>query len=264
MRKTATKPSDLTGDDDFIGVIKIGHNQFIHVLDKNSNTTRIEIGPANYFKQQNEQIVKNATELIKLPPNHYCIIRNPVVRSKDGELVKSEYGEVKVRFEDVEIRTANDYPDPFPLYPYEEISQDVKAFTFLKDNEALILTANRPFVDTRDGKCERFIGDEYLFKGPGTYIPRIEESIQSRIEAILILPNHGILLKAKRDTVDSLGEKKRAGERWLHRKTGYLLPTADIEVLDIRKGYILNDVTALHLKALKDYTDFYGNKRKAG
>lgn len=27
-------------DDDSIGVIKIGHNQYIHVLDKNSLTTR--------------------------------------------------------------------------------------------------------------------------------------------------------------------------------------------------------------------------------
>jgi len=52
--------------------------------------------------------------------------------------------------------------------------------------------------------------------------------------------------------------------KWLHRKNGYFLPTADIEVLDIRKGYVLNDVTALHLKALKDFTDVYGNKRKAG
>jgi hypothetical protein len=33
----------------------------------------------------------------------------------------SEYGEVKVRFEDVEIRTSHDFPDPFPLYPYEVI-----------------------------------------------------------------------------------------------------------------------------------------------
>ena len=61
--------------------------------------------------------------------------------------LKSEYGEVKVRFEDYEIRTANDYPDPFPLYPYEEISQEVKSFTFLKDTEALILKAIRPFLD---------------------------------------------------------------------------------------------------------------------
>jgi len=26
--------------DDFIGAIKIGHNQYIHILDKNTNTLR--------------------------------------------------------------------------------------------------------------------------------------------------------------------------------------------------------------------------------
>jgi major vault protein len=42
------------------------------------------------------------------------------------------------------------------------------------------------------------------------------------------------------------------------------MPTAEIEVLDLRKGYVLNDVTALHLKATKNFTDFYGVKRRAG
>jgi len=42
------------------------------------------------------------------------------------------------------------------------------------------------------------------------------------------------------------------------------MPTAEIEVLDLRKGYVLNDVTALHLKALKNFTDFYSVKRRAG
>jgi major vault protein len=50
----------------------------------------------------------------------------------------------------------------------------------------------------------------------------------------------------------------------LYRKTGYYLPTADIEVLDIRKGYILNEMSALHLSATKDFTDVYGIKRRAG
>jgi major vault protein len=58
----------------------------------------------------------------------------------------------------------------------------------------LILTASRPFLDTRDGKKERFISDEYLFKGPGTYIPRVEEIIKSKIEALIVLPNHALLL----------------------------------------------------------------------
>ncbi len=42
------------------------------------------------------------------------------------------------------------------------------------------------------------------------------------------------------------------------------MPTAEIEVQDIRKGYVLNEFTALHLRATKNFTDFYGNKRKAG
>jgi major vault protein len=35
-------------------------------------------------------------------------------------------------------------------------------------------------------------------------------------------------------------------------------------VLDIRKGYVLNDFTALHIRAFSDFTDFYGVKRRAG
>jgi Major Vault Protein repeat domain len=42
------------------------------------------------------------------------------------------------------------------------------------------------------------------------------------------------------------------------------MPTADIEVLDIRKGYVLNEFTALHIKALKNFTDVHDQVRKAG
>ena len=42
------------------------------------------------------------------------------------------------------------------------------------------------------------------------------------------------------------------------------MPNAEIQVIDIRKGYVLNDQTALHIRALQDFTDFYGKKRLAG
>jgi len=116
-----------------------------------------------------------------------------------------------VRFEELEIRTQLAYPDPFPLYPYEQLYQDVKKFTFLKDNEALVLRALRPFVDKRDGDKERFINDEYLFKGPGTYEPRIDEEIKQRIEAVIVLPNNALLLQASKDTVDCDGTVRKAG-----------------------------------------------------
>ena len=120
-----------------------------------------------------------------------------------------------MRFEELEIRRQEDYPDPFPLYPYELLHQDVRKFIFLKDNEALILRALRPFTDTRGGEedqHERFIDDEYLFKGPGTYEPRIEEEIKQRIEAIIVLPNNALLLTAVRDTEDFEGNDRKAGE----------------------------------------------------
>jgi hypothetical protein len=51
----------------------------------------------------------------------------------------SEHGEVHVRFEETEVRTSIDYPEAFPLYPYEEIEGKIMQFTQLKDMEALLL-----------------------------------------------------------------------------------------------------------------------------
>jgi hypothetical protein len=79
-----------------------------------------------------------------------------------------------------------------------------------------------------------------------------------------VLPNNALLLSAAIDTIDSDGEARKAGSSWLHRKTGFFMPKAEIQVVDIRKGYVLTDQTALHLRALTDFTDFYGNKRLAG
>ena len=42
------------------------------------------------------------------------------------------------------------------------------------------------------------------------------------------------------------------------------MPNAEIQVIDIRKGYVLNDQTALHIRALQDLTDLYDKKRHAG
>ena len=76
------------------------------------------------------------------------------------------------------MRTSDQYPESFPLYPYEEVYQDITPFIFLKDREALVLRAERPFYDERENEgVERFVNEEYLYKGPGTYIPRIEESV---------------------------------------------------------------------------------------
>jgi hypothetical protein len=50
------------------------------------------------------------------------------------------------------------------------------------------LKAVRPFKDEISGE-ERFVNDEYLFYGPATHIPRVEEEVLSEIKATVIKPN---------------------------------------------------------------------------
>jgi hypothetical protein len=77
----------------------------------------------------------------------------------------------------------------------------------------MILKAVRPFKDDRFDDIERYVDDEYLLKGPGTYYPRIDEMACSRIEAIINLQNTGLLLKAKRDTIDENNKERKAGSK---------------------------------------------------
>jgi major vault protein len=42
------------------------------------------------------------------------------------------------------------------------------------------------------------------------------------------------------------------------------MPTAEVEVKEKRQGKVLNDFTALHIRALKNFTDIYGVERGAG
>lgn len=53
---------------------------YIHVLDNNSNVTRIERGPQTFTRQEHEKLVAGPEPMIMIPPRHYCIIQNPVQR----------------------------------------------------------------------------------------------------------------------------------------------------------------------------------------
>ena len=49
-------------------IIRIPPTKYIHVLDNNSNVTRIEIGPATYIRREHEKIVAGPLDMIKLAP----------------------------------------------------------------------------------------------------------------------------------------------------------------------------------------------------
>jgi major vault protein len=235
-------------------VIRIKPLHYIHVLDNNTNVTRVEVGPQTFTRQEHEKLVAGPEQMVMIPPRHYAIIQNPVQRSpKDNTPIFDESRQYKIRHGDEEIRREQ---DPFPLYPGEKLFGKVSPLQVVAPNTALRLRAIR---DLPDGEVQRFAGDEWLFKGPGTYIPRIEVQVIEIVRANVIKPLQALRLRATKAT----GTRK-AGEEWLYREVGAYLPEVEEEVLETVNAFILTDKKALHLKAVKTFVDSKKRKRIAG
>lgn len=61
--------------------------------------------------------------------------------------VLTSFGQVKIKHGDQEVRTADKYPDPFPLYPGEVLVGKIEKYVMIIQNQALKLTALRDFKD---------------------------------------------------------------------------------------------------------------------
>ena len=267
------------------GVIRLKPQQFIHILDNNTGVTRLELGPKTITLQDHERLVLKPSRAIVVPPQHYCIVANPVLRDEAGEPIADEYGQIRLRYGEREIRLAQ---DPFPLYPGETLEEDVSELEVVETNQALRLKAIRDFAETRtvtaDGvgqegvgqegvgqdaetqteTINRLAGDEWLFEGPGTYIPRVEVEVLETVTATTIKPNQALRLMARRSCTDARGNRRRSGEEWLVREEGAYLPRVDEEIVDIIDAYVLTERKALHLRAKRTFVDEAGKARKAG
>ncbi|CAF2070914.1 unnamed protein product [Rotaria magnacalcarata] len=243
-------------------VYRIPPCHYIHVLDQNTNVTRLEVGPKTFIKQDNETVTMGPEKMIIIPLLHYCIVESPVVRSKDGEVEFDQNGQVKLAHADFEIHLSRPDQTPFPLYPGEILRQPVTAITIVPANAALRLKAVLDFEDSH--KERRRAGDEWMFEGPATYIPRKEINVEEQIQATIIGPNQAIRLRAKKELIDRSNQLRVTGEEWLIKKAGAYLPLAYETVVLIHKAYALTDKKALHLRALKTFTDDFGKMRLNG
>jgi major vault protein len=240
-------------------VIRIKPYHYIHVLDNNTNVTRVEIGPQTFVRKDHETIVAGPEQMIMIPPRHYCVIANPVVRdAKWNVVIEGSPQQVKLKHGDEEIRFEQ---DPFPLYPGEKLMGKVSPLQVVAPHTALRLKALRDFVD---GDVVRQAGDEWLFRGPGTYYPRIEVQISEIVRAIIIKPHQALRLRARKEFKDQSGVVRRAGEEWLVREAGAYLPDVNEEVVETVSAFVLTDKRALHLQALQTFVDVFGKPRKAG
>ncbi|XP_077880186.1 major vault protein isoform X2 [Ictidomys tridecemlineatus] len=240
-------------------IIRIPPYHYIHVLDLNSNVSRVEIGPKTYIRQDNERVLFAPVRMVTVPPRHYCTVTNPVSRDAQGSVLFDVTGQVRLRHADQEIRLAQ---DPFPLYPGEVLEKDITPLQVVLPNTALHLKALLDFED-KDGK-KIVAGDEWLFEGPGTYIPRKEVEVVEIIQATVIRQNQALRLRARKECLDRDGKERVTGEEWLVRSVGAYLPAVFEEVLDLVDAVILTEKTALHLQARQNFQDLRGVTRRTG
>lgn len=238
-------------------VIRLPPYKYVHVLDTNTNVARVLAGPTTYTRQEHEQLLTGVKSMIVLPAQHYVEVRNPVVRDAAGELVRDQYAQAKLQHGEFEFRIHDEYPEPFPLYPGEVQVGAIQRLRVVRADTALRVRATR--------KVGAYAaGDEWLFVGPATYYPRVEQEIVAEVHAIVIQKNSAIKFRAEKKCTDALGIARDAGEEWLVRTPGAYLPQIEEIRVDVVNAHILTDRTALHLCALRTFQDVYGVHRKAG
>jgi len=245
-------------------IIRIAPYHYVHILNNNTNVTRVVVGPTTLTRQEHEKLVAGPEPMIMVPPRHYCMVANPVTRTgKDGAVAVDANGQALVRWGDEEIRFEQ---EPFPLYPGEKLSGRVTPLQVVAPNTAFRLRALRDFKDEEDPKkpIEHHAGDEWLFCGPGTYIPRVEVQVVDVVRATIIHPRQALRLRAKCATVSRDGVKRTAGEEWLVRQPGAYLPGIDEDLVGIVEAKVLAPTKALRMRALRSFVDVCGTKRKAG
>mmetsp|Transcript_16165 Transcript_16165/g.41513 ORF Transcript_16165/g.41513 Transcript_16165/m.41513 type:complete len:851 (+) Transcript_16165:218-2770(+) len=244
-------------------VFRLKPLHYLHVLDNNTNITRVLTGPRTYTRQEHEEIVCGPVQMIMIRPRHYCVIENPVVRDENGEVMLDEAGNYRLKHSDLEIRFAKEkepipgvptsqiYEEPFPLYPGEKLSGAVTALQVVAPNTAIRLRAVR---DVQVGDKQLSAGEEYLFHGPGTLVPQVGVTILKAVPATIIQENQALKLRAMRQCIDHTGQERQSGDEWLVRTPGAYLPNVDETVVELVAARVLTEKVALHMQALVTFT----------
>jgi len=230
-------------------VVRLKPQEFVHISDTNTSVTRLLVGPATYTLPQHESLVfKVPKPFVVLAPREYCIVENPVVRAADGSPVVDSHGHVKTQLGEKEVRLAQ---PPFPLYPEEKVTHQ-GSLQVLEPTQALVLRANRDFME---GKTKRHAGDEWLFEGPATYIPKVEVDMVERRDAKIVTPHKALRLRAKNRHVDRTGVERSVGEEYLWTQEGAYILSVDETLVNVVDATVLTPTTAVHVEVLKSFKD---------
>jgi major vault protein len=243
-------------------VLKILPFNYVHVLDKNKGNTRVIVGPRVYTPQEHEKVIGSIEPMKMIPPRHYILIRDPVVRDEQRIPQVDAHGNFRLHHGDEEYRFDSfNEGQPFFLYPGEKELSRVTPLQIVSPDQALQVRCVRDF---KDGDILRTAGDEWLIKGPVTYLPRIEESVTETVQSTVITQGEALQIKARKQCIDYHGISRKSGEEWLIREIGAYLRGVDEQIVKTVQALVLTHTRAIHLRATRTFTDVYGIQRKAG
>lgn len=70
-----------------MSIVKIKPLYYVHVLDNNTNVTRLIVGPQTYIRRDHESLSLGPEAMVRLPPRHYCKIDDPIDRDAEGKVL---------------------------------------------------------------------------------------------------------------------------------------------------------------------------------
>lgn len=234
-------------------ILRLGPWEYAHILDENDNITQLLIGPQTRTLATSETLVKPVTKFHVVPRGSYCVIENPhaeVVDAATGarKPALDKDGQIKIRFGETEVRYD---VEPFPLYPEEQILVS-EPLPQLRASEYLVLRVVTSY--TQEDGTRRREGEKFIWKGPGTYHPRIENEIIARKTAIVLKENEALHCRAEESLVDREGIARATGEEYLYTTQGehFLMP-GEVDVSIVKPMCLRNK--GLHIWVNKAYVD---------
>lgn len=231
-------------------VLRLKPNEYVHVHDNQANVTELLTGPATVTIQTHQTLLqKQPQAFVVIPPQSYAVVENPVLRDANGGILKDKHGQVRVNLGEKEIRF---FQAPFPLFPQEVVAEQ-KSLRTLEATQALLVRANRNFVD--EDMIERSAGDEWLIRGPITHVPRIEVDVVERRDAVIVKFNESLKLRAKNKHKDQTGVNREVGEEYLWSKEGAYLVGVDETLVAVVPATVLTRTSAIHVEVLKAFHD---------
>lgn len=254
-------------------VVRLQPSEYVHIVDNNTSAATLVVGPVTLTLQSNQSLALKKTSFHEIHPRNYSVIEHPVARDESGNLIVSKYGQAKNRTGERKVLFAQ---DPFPLYPGEVLIVNNVPQPLLKPTEALRLRALVDFKDERektrqrpgDTQTARKAGEEYLWFGPSTYTPIVEEEVLETRQAIVLKHNVSLKLRANVKFVDVTGTTRDVGDDYLWSKPGAYILGIHEKLLAEVPARILPKDKALHIGVKKEFVDHRpwakGVKRQPG